>query len=170
MSTLSIDIRRARLEDAADIAGVHDAAWRYAYRGLLPGVELEKMVERRGGEWWARAIRRHVFVLVLEVGGQVVGYATLGPSRMRTLPYKGEIYELYVQPEYQGLGLGRRLFQAARRTLGDLKLDGAVVRALAGNETAVAFYGRVGGRKVAESGERIAGTVLPVQVFAWPEG
>src|SRR5690606_30230788 len=98
MSTMSIDVRRARLGDAAGIAAVHDAAWRYAYRGILPGVELERMIERRGPNWWARAIRRHVIVLVLEVAGTIAGYATLGPSRMRGLPFKGEIYEIYLAP------------------------------------------------------------------------
>lgn len=170
MSTLSIDVRRARVDDAAGIAAVHDAAWRYAYRGVLPGIDLERMVERRGPAWWAKAIRRHVMVLVLEAGGRIVGYATLGPSRMRTLPYKGEIYEIYLLPEYQGLGLGRRLFHAARRMLGDLKFTGLAVRALRANEGATGFYRRLGGRTVVETGERIGDTVLPVVVFGWDAG
>jgi ribosomal protein S18 acetylase RimI-like enzyme len=170
MSTLSIDVRRARIEDAAGIAAVHDAAWRYAYRGILPGLDLERMVERRGPTWWAKAIRRHVLVLVLEVDRQIVGYATLGPSRMRSLPYKGEIYEIYVTPEYQGLGLGSRLFQSARRMLGDLRFTGLAVRALRANDVAVGFYRRLGGRTVVETGERIGDTVLPVLVFGWDAG
>ncbi len=44
MSTVSIDIRRARLEDAAGIAAVHDQAWRNAYRGILPGLDLNARV------------------------------------------------------------------------------------------------------------------------------
>lgn len=170
MSTLSIDVRRARVEDAAGIAAVHDAAWRNAYRGILPGLELERMVERRGGAWWTKAIRRQVVVLVLEVDRRIVGYATLGPSRMRTLSYKGEIYEIYLLPEYQGLGLGRRLFQTARRTLADLKFGGLAVRALRANDAAVGFYRRLGGRMVVETGERIGDTVLPVVVFGWDAG
>ncbi len=169
MSTLSIDVRRARVGDAAGIAAVHDAAWRYAYRGVLPGLDLERMVERRGPAWWAKAIRRQVVVLVLEVDGQVVGYATLGPSRMRMLPFRGEIYEIYVLPEYQGVGLGSRLFQSARRMLGDLAFSGLAVRALRANDAAVGFYRRLGGRVVVETGERIGDTVLPVLVFGWEE-
>ncbi|WP_075217312.1 GNAT family N-acetyltransferase [Mongoliimonas terrestris] len=167
MSTVSIDIRRARLEDAAGIAAVHDQAWRNAYRGILPGLDLERMVERRGPAWWSKALRRQVVVLVLEVDGQVVGYATVGPSRMRTLPYKGEIYEIYLLPQYQGVGLGRRLFQAARRTLSELKFAGLAVRALRANAGAVNFYRRLGGRTVVETGERVGDTVLPVLVFGW---
>ncbi|MBH0237270.1 GNAT family N-acetyltransferase [Methylobrevis sp. L22] len=170
MSTLSIDIRRARLQDAAAVAEVHDAAWRNAYRGILPGIDLERMVEKRGPAWWQRAIRRKVAVLVLEVDRHVVGYATLGPSRMRALPHKGEIYEIYLKPEYQGIGLGRRLFQAARSALGEMRFKGLAVRALVANEAALGFYRRLGGDKLVETGERIGDSVLPVVVFGWDLG
>ncbi len=86
---------------------------------------------------------------------------------MRSLPYKGEIYEIYLVPEYHGLGLGSRLFQSARRMLTDLKFTGLAVRALRANDGAVAFYRRLGGKPVVETGERIGDSVLPVMVFGW---
>lgn len=168
MSTLSIDVRRAALDDAAEIAAVHDDVWRYAYRGILNGVDLERMIERRGPRWWTRAISRNVLILVVEVDCHVVGYATLGPSRLADLPFGGEIYELYVSPGFHGLGLGRRLFEAARELLAELDFDGLAVRVLKANDMAMRFYGRRGGRPVVESGERIGQTLLPVVVFGWP--
>lgn len=50
-------------------------------------------------------------MLVVEVAGVVAGYATLGLSRARGLPHDGEIYELYLRPEYQGIGLGSLLLR-----------------------------------------------------------
>lgn len=170
MSTMSIDIRRARLQDAPAIAEVHDLAWRNAYRGVLPGIDLERMVERRGPVWWQRALRRKVAIIVLEVDGHVVGYATLGPSRMRSLPHRGEIYEIYLRPEYQGIGLGRRLFQTARSMLDDMRLKGLAVRALQANDVAMGFYRRLGGKPLVETGERIGDQILPVVVFGWDLG
>lgn len=168
MSTLSIDIRRAGIDDAAAIAAVHDDAWRYAYRGILNGVDLERMIERRGPRWWARAIARDVLVLVIEVEGRVVGYATFGPSRFATLPFAGEIYEIYILPGFHGLGLGRRLFEAARARLAEVDGDGLAVRVLKANELAVAFHRRLGGTPVLESAERIGQSLVPVVVFGWP--
>ena len=48
MSQALITIRRAIPGDAEQIAAVHDAAWREAYRGLIPGRELERLIARAG--------------------------------------------------------------------------------------------------------------------------
>ena len=58
MHTVLIEIRRAKLWDAAALAATHDEAWRTAYRGIIPGPELDKLVNRRGAEWWEGAIRK----------------------------------------------------------------------------------------------------------------
>ena len=72
----------------------------------------------------------------------------------------GEIDELYLAPEYQGLGFGRRLFKAVRNDLADRDMDRLVVWALADNERACAFYERMGGRSIAQVKERIGGASL----------
>lgn len=167
MKTGSIGIRRAKLADAASIADVHDSAWRYAYRGVLPGAELERMIARRGPAWWHRAIQRRVSILVLEVGDAVRGYVTFGSSRARSLPYRGEIYELYVQPEFCGLGFGSRLFDASRTALSNEGRRSFVVWALSENEAACSFYGRLGGRAVATAEEAIGSARLPKIAFGF---
>ena len=100
MKTGALAIRRASPDDAGAVADVHDSAWRTAYRGILPGTELERMIARRGPNWWERAIRRRVPVMLLEHGREVAGYVTYGQSRARALPFRGEIYEIYLRPEY----------------------------------------------------------------------
>ena len=42
---------------------------------------------------------------MLQVAGEVVGYATFGVARVRG-EHEGEIYEIYVTPEHQGTGYG----------------------------------------------------------------
>ena len=149
MSTLSIGVRRAETADAGAISEVHDEAWRHAYEGMIPPRELARMISRRGATWWERAIRRGTGMLVLDVGGTVAGYATFGPNRARNLVQRGEVYELYLKPEYQGIGLGTRLFLAARRELLRHGFDSVVVWALADNDGACRFYRNAGGRRIA---------------------
>jgi ribosomal protein S18 acetylase RimI-like enzyme len=170
MSTLSIGVRRAEARDAEIITAVHDAAWRFAYDGMIPAKELARIIARRGPRWWDRFIRRGSAILVLEVGGAVAGYATFGPNRARHLVQKGEVYELYVKPEYQGIGLGTRLFLATRKELARFGFDSVVVWALADNDNACRFYHNAGGRKVARASERFGDISLTKIAYAWGRG
>ncbi|WP_048647332.1 GNAT family N-acetyltransferase [Nitratireductor soli] len=167
MNTLTIDIRRAEPRDAEAVAEVHDSAWRGAYAGIIPYRALSRMIGRRGPKWWSNAIRRSATVLVIEIGGEIAGYATLGRNRARELKQEGEIYELYLRPEYQGVGLGSRLFKAAREMLSAHGLKGLVVWALEDNGNALAFYAGAGGRDVAEGVEVFDSKALRKLAFVW---
>src|SRR5688572_16868168 len=109
MNTVAGGIRKAEPADAQAIADVHYEAWRGAYSGIIPHRALNAMLRRRRPDWWAHAMRRSAPVLVVEIAGTVAGYAPLGRNRARGLTQQGEIYELYLRPEYQGIGLGSRL-------------------------------------------------------------
>lgn len=167
MKTLSIDVRHAEPGDALAIADAHRAAWSHAYTGVIPFRTLRAMMERRNVKWWQRAIRGSTSILVLDVGGTIAGYATLGLNRAPALPQEGEVYELYLRPEYQGIGLGKRLFGEARRMLGSLGCRGVVVWTLEENERAVHFYRLTGGRDVAEGSETFDGKNLKKIAFVW---
>lgn len=167
MSTVTIEIRRARPADAAALAATHDDAWLGSYRGIIPGTELEKLVQRRGPTWWDGAIRKGSRVSLFCFGDTLAGYANYGRNRARSLPYDGEIYELYMRPEFQGLGFGRRLFQAARRDLAQSGMKSLVVWALADNEAALDFYRAMGGRPVARSSETFGAKALDKLALGW---
>jgi ribosomal protein S18 acetylase RimI-like enzyme len=167
MSTTLIEIRRAKVDDAAAVADAHDEAWRSTYRGIIPGPELEKLVQRRGASWWDGAIRKGSRVSILVFGDEVAGYANYGRNRARSLTYDGEIYELYLRPEYQGVGFGRRLFTSSRRDLAQSGMKSIVLWALSDNEPAVEFYRALGGQPVARSSERFGDKTLDKIAFAW---
>jgi GNAT superfamily N-acetyltransferase len=161
MSDLLVSIRQAKPGDAEGLARVFDAAWREAYRGIIPGIALEKMLARRGLRWWRSTVMRGRPLAVLDIGQGVAGYASYGRCRDRSLPADGEIDELYLLPEYQGVGLGRRLFRAVRNDLKARDMGRRIVLwALADNERACGFYEGMGGRSVARVEERVGGVPL----------
>jgi ribosomal protein S18 acetylase RimI-like enzyme len=160
MSDLVTGIRHARASDAAALAGVFEAAWREAYLGVIPSLALERMIVRRGPAWWAAAVGRGRPLVVLDAGRTIAGYASYGRCRDRALPAQGEVDELYLAPEYQGIGFGRRLFRAVRNDLAARGLPRVAVWALADNERARRFYERLGGRPITETSEQIGGARL----------
>ncbi|MCB8837585.1 GNAT family N-acetyltransferase [Aurantimonas sp. VKM B-3413] len=167
MTTIAAEIRFAEQRDATALAAVHEAAWRGAYAGIIPHRSLTAMIGRRHTAWWSRAIRSGAGILVVDFGGETVGYATLGRNRTAAIAAEGEIYELYLKPAFQGLGFGRRLFEAARSLLGERDLRGLVVWALAENDMALGFYEQLGGMERAEGRECFEGRSLQKIAFVW---
>ena len=165
MSDLLVSIRHATQDDALGLSRVFESAWREAYQGIIPGVTLEKMLVRRGPRWWRSTVTRGRPLAVLDIGHGIGGYVSYGRCRDRSLPADGEIDELYLAPEYQGVGFGRRLFNAVRNDLSDRDTKRVVVWSLADNERACAFYQHMGGRRIKETTERIGGATMGKVAF-----
>jgi GNAT superfamily N-acetyltransferase len=167
MKTIAAEVRFAEDRDARDLALVHETAWQNAYRGIIPHASLARMLQRRGPDWWRQAIANRAAILVIEFGGEIAGYATMGRNRTRALLADGEIYELYLRPKFQGLGFGRRLFAAARDLLQTRSMRGLAVWALADNNSAMGFYAALGGADIAEGEETFETTTLRKVAFVW---
>ncbi|MEM9634167.1 MAG: GNAT family N-acetyltransferase [Pseudomonadota bacterium] len=167
MTTDLIDLRAARTADCEALAGIHTEAWLGAYRGVLHGVDLQKMISRRGIGWWRGALSRGVNIRILSIADIPAGYATYGPCRLRGTGMDGEIYELYLKPEYQGLGFGRTLFTNVRETLSAKNMSGLAVQVLSDNQPARSFYRAMGGKLSAKSWYRIGGRRMELSIYTW---
>lgn len=161
-----IELRWSTASDSPALAALHRDAWRYAYAGIIPGVALERMVARRGPGWWGTMHRAGGRALMLDLDGTVAGYATLGGSRFAGRR-SGEIYELYLRPEYHGAGFGRRLFAESRERLRDAGLAPLVVWSLAENTGGCRFYRAMGGEDRARGRTCIGGRDLQKIGFLW---
>jgi GNAT superfamily N-acetyltransferase len=127
------------------------------------------MIERRGEDWWRRASRGPSTLLVLDIAGKIAGYATIGVNRARALKPEGELYELYLLPEYQGTGLGGYLFRECRGVLESLGLAGLVAWCLEDSVNAAIFFRASGGMDIAEGMEDFGEISLKKLGFVWPD-
>lgn len=166
-SSAKVRVRGARVGDAKALAEIFRESWLTAYRGIIPQPHLDAILRRRTQDWWRQAVRASERMLVLEVAGAIVGYATFGPSRIRSSK-SGEIYEIYLSPAHQGQGFGEHLFEACRHMLDLLRLDGLIVWALADNTNACDFYWRRGGRPKRTTREVFGTTQLDKVAYVWP--
>jgi ribosomal protein S18 acetylase RimI-like enzyme len=164
-------VRPADIADAEAIARVHVATWRAAYAGLVPDTYLVSMTEMRlAGQWralLARAQPRDT-VLVAERSGRLVGFGSCGPARFRALDYGGEVYTLYVDPDWQDRGLGRALLTGLFSALNDRGVAAAMLWVLSGNPSRF-FYEALGGSMIAQRREAFAGAVLAETAYGWPD-
>ena len=109
-------IRPARLSDASAIADIQVETWRDTYAGLIPDRTLLGLSRTSHIENWRRILRDTRADTITRVAegpdSRVVGFANAGRARPTKLPYDGEVYTLYVLPDHQGAGNGRRLLGA----------------------------------------------------------
>jgi GNAT superfamily N-acetyltransferase len=141
-------VRRARGEDADELAAVHVAAWNHTYAGLLPEAYLAARGFAARRAFWRDLLRKGdpavcVFV-ACDGAGRIVGFASGGPERTGLVERRQELYALYVLSEAQGEGIGRRLVEQVLGVLGPV-----AVWVLATNP-ARGFYERLGARYLTE--------------------
>lgn len=137
-------LRRAQARDAESIAHVHMRTWRRAYSGLLPPNTLGRLDLARLRTRWSRRVQAPGVWVACE-GDQVVGFVESGPGRTTGFGGRvGEVFMLYVLPEYAGRGHGRRLLRQAFAELADRGAYWGHVWVLAANIPARRFYARQG--------------------------
>jgi ribosomal protein S18 acetylase RimI-like enzyme len=163
------DIRAANPSDADGIARVYVETWRNTYAGVLPDHVLVGMSEARQRRAWENAIRgRREAVVVAEQDGHIVGVGSAGPARKAGLGFPGEVYTLYVLPDYQNQGIGRRLMTRLFAAIREKHGNSAVIWVLAANPSRF-FYEVMGGKRVGERDERLWGVVLHEIAYGWPD-
>ncbi len=162
-------VRKAEAADADEIARIYVESWRDSYAGLIPDHVLIGMSRQRQAANWRSVIahRRHAQrVRVAEGAAGVLGFGSCGPVRNTGLPYRGEVYTLYVDPDRRGEGIGRSLLRALFGALSHDRMGSALVWVLEEN-SARYFYEALGGRFIAVRKERLWGAVLRQRAYGW---
>ena len=147
-------IRAAVPDDAEEVERLRVAGWQAAYRGILPDDYLNRMRvdggrRRRWMTEQATAEPPSVRVESVAVqGGAIVGWVAGGRCRDadRPGPGQGEIYAIYVLPEWWGRGVGRLLMAHAVRVLSEAGYRDITLWVLEANQQARRFYQAAGFR------------------------
>ncbi len=135
-------LRPAAQGDEIEVAEVHVRSWQVAYRGLLPDEYLNALdpADRAARYTFADGDPGRPHTTVAVDHRQICGFATIGACRDLDKPGAGELYAIYVHPDWWGRGAGRMLIEEARRHLIDRGFEEAVLWVLAGNARAESFY------------------------------
>ena len=142
-----IALRSATPDDARTMAAVHIAAWRAAYRGLVPDPFLAALDQDR------RAARFREFLesgagdtFIIESDNEPVGHLTIGPCRDADLDERtvGEIWGIYIAPEHWRRGIGTHVCRRAERILRARGFGPIVLWVFEGNASARWFYEAMG--------------------------
>jgi RimJ/RimL family protein N-acetyltransferase len=139
-------IREARIGDEDQIARVHVAAWRAAYRGMMPDAFLESLDENTRAKRWrerldATSAGRRTFVAI--ASDSIVGIAGIGPARDEA-GTRGELYMINLAPTAWGRGIASELLDQCVKDLSAFGHREAILWVLRQNARARRFYEREG--------------------------
>lgn len=134
-------IRQATLDDNQAIWDVNRAGWQ-AYTHIFTPEEVDRVFSHRASihASWVRQRGAAIGTQVAEHDGHIVGFISLARLWGND---EGEITALYIQPEHQGRGLGRRLWEQGIGLLRAQQCPAVWVWVLA-RAPAVAFYEHMG--------------------------
>lgn len=167
-----MNIREAKLEDAAAIACVHVDSSQTTYRDLLPNDYSNKFsYEKRVNNWEnslgvSTKAQTNYFIYVAENSvGEIVGFIDGGLVRDDST-YQGEIYALYILEAYQRKGIGRSLIKAIALRLSQSGLTSIMVWVLAGNP-AVHFYQALDAQRIGQKLIKTRGVERTKIAYGW---
>jgi ribosomal protein S18 acetylase RimI-like enzyme len=149
----SFRIRDATASDVPALARLHVTAFNatHGWRRGGPTIELR---ERQWREAFGRDDGRWFCLVVERPGGELVAFAKGVAYEHPDLPdFRGELNKIYVLPEYQRQGLGRRLVGIAARRFLAQDVTSMVLFGEARNPSCFAWDALGGQRLYAANGE-----------------
>jgi ribosomal protein S18 acetylase RimI-like enzyme len=164
-----IAIRPARPGDARHIARLDVETWRATYAGILTTPFLVGLSARRRELGWAAVIEREPrdVRVAVDGDGEILGFGSCGRNR-GDAEFAGEVFTLYVAPDWQNQGIGRQLLLALFERLVAQGCASAIIWVLRDNPGRF-FYRRLGGREVRHKVFAVGGKRTAAAGYAWPD-
>ncbi|MBR7747318.1 GNAT family N-acetyltransferase [Undibacterium sp. BYS107W] len=156
-----IQLRRATVADAEAIAAIRIEGWRTTYRGMIPDSYLNEMDMNENVLHWRtilQALPAKEDSLCVYVGisdNEIVGFVSAMKLSEPKLGKDGEINAIYIRPQWQRCGIGKRMLHKAARSLQAMGCTSCVIWVIDGNSQARNFY------------EELGGEILIEQDFSW---
>ncbi|MBI5352992.1 MAG: GNAT family N-acetyltransferase [Chloroflexi bacterium] len=169
-----ISIRPATESDTLAIVKVNIDTRRATHGGFYPAQLLARMSYEAKEKAWRQALWKNPespnnIVLVAETDDKkIVGILVGGPERSHDDEYKGEIYILYVLPDYHKQYIGKQLVVSAVKKLLEINISNLLIWVIADNPSRF-FYESIGGKPVREKEVEIGEIKMKEIGYGWKD-
>ncbi|HKS60016.1 MAG TPA: GNAT family N-acetyltransferase [Thermoplasmata archaeon] len=155
--------------DAFGIARTHVTSWKETYDGIVDRGFLEALSVNERFDHWTRLLDEEpppwVHVAV-DSQGQVIGFASGGPTREPWPGISGELYAIYLDAAAHGLGIGRELVLRVTEDLMKHGITSMIVWVLEANPHR-GFYEALGADLLTQQMIPIGGKPYRMVAYAW---
>lgn len=162
-----ITIRAAVPGDAHSIAKLDVDTWRSTYAGILTAPYLVGLSPERRRQGWTHVIGREPrdVCVATDAEGRILGFGSCGKCRAEP-GFNGEVFTLYVDPDWHDCGIGRRLLLALFARLAAQGCGSVIIWVLQENPARF-FYQRLGGVLVWRKSFKVGGKSLQALGYGW---
>ncbi|MGJ9384474.1 N-acetyltransferase family protein [Salipaludibacillus sp. CF4.18] len=166
-------IRQAKVNDWKGIARVHVDCVHSSYKNILPPATLDKFTYNTREQRWKKDLPSSttggaMTYVVEDSNGTIVGFSLAGTMRDARLriKYTGEIYGVYVHPDVQGKGYGKKLFECAVQHLSSVHFSTIALWTFKDLDSGT-FFKHLDGEQVYEKSTTIGGEKLEEIAYGW---
>jgi ribosomal protein S18 acetylase RimI-like enzyme len=171
--TLDLQIRRCAPGDEPMLSLLGQASFLEAFAGILPGNEILAHCARQHSVEKYRAMLAHpdtaIWAAEVAPGAAPVGYLVVTAPDLPLAdlaPTDLEVKRIYLMHRFQGGGLGRRLMDVAREFAAAKGANRLVLGVYGRNDAAIAFYEKLGYRRVGARDFQVGSLVCQDAILA----
>lgn len=146
-----IALRAAGVADADTLANIGARSFTETFGHLYSAENLAAFLANHRPDRWAAELADPAFAITLAyVGGQLAGYAKLGPPSLPFDPQgvPAELRQLYILSPWQGAGVAARLMEHVIAQARARDADELFLSVFVDNHRAQRFYARYGFERV----------------------
>lgn len=142
-----MEISIVSYEDCRSLALLKRIVWETTYRGIYPDEKIDKYDVDLNENKFKNMIKeqsQRLFVILSD--SKIIGYISCGKIMRAFDKHTHDIGLLYLLKEYQGKGIGRQMFEFAKKELKNQGITEFIVSCNKYNIPAQQFYKKMGGQ------------------------
>lgn len=139
-------IRYANIKDARTLGEIHSKSWKVAYKGIVPDEILKNITVEKRQAYFEKALTENWEEdAIIFKDNDAVGLICIGKCRdADKTDTCGEIWGIYLLPEYWNMGIGSELINWGINELKKRNYSKVILWVLEENTNARKFYEKVG--------------------------
>lgn len=165
-------IRKARFEDAEQIAEVHVDSWKSTYADLINEKDMSNITYENRQALWETILKMpkegQPALVVEDDRKRIVGFISGGKERTKRFGYDGEIYAIYLLTDYQRKGLGSMLLHAFAEKMKTEGYSSILVWVLTENPSNQ-FYLDYGAKQIEKEETTIGSGTYQETAYVWED-
>ncbi len=163
-------IRKAKTEDAHKVAFINAESWQTTYKGIVAQSFLETITPEQQFPRAKRLVGSSDLSCIVaenQQTGDIAGFACFGKNREPKVDADCELQAIYLLEKYQGLGIGKMLFDFGVQELKEKSKQRMTVSVFEANKQARAFYERQGAKQIPNDHVDLAGVRYITSTYIW---